>query len=631
MTDKDSRILHFSIGPVQGFIGQARRTRDLWAGSFLLSWLSGQAMATLIANGGEMNFPKIEKDELFTAICNQSKQISHQNPRIATLPNRFQAKVPEDFDASNLTQKIHEKWKQLADAVYNTFIRDEENNTSFEIWNRQIDNFWEVQWLISDRQDALDLRKNWRSQCLSIEGGKHCTMMGDYQELSGQLNTQKQEDFWKKVRKVVNAEKLNLRPNERLCAIALVKRLFVYLEEEDLKKIIGWVPGGNKAKLASFPSTSYMAAVPWLDFLSNNNSNNLNQYYKTIKKTIDDNFKKHHSEYHTNLTCLNKGDNKGDWGNLDGNLFNQTALLNWHSTVLSKDEDYYKTGKDAPNIDPDIDNRKNILKALEAIPKNTNATNNSSNFYALLLMDGDSLGELLRDNNPVLVSKQLVVFADSVKDIVGKYCGVTIYAGGDDVLALMPLHKVICCAKRLNHSYREAFCGSKVTGKTTLSGAIIFSHFHNPFTEVLKQAHYQLDTVAKDGNNRDSLAIAVMKPGGVSCQWVNTWDDKQLSSLSVLADKLHSGELPHSFYHKITDRYQEILKTAHKDNDDLFTAVLTAELAKTKKKNINIHQDIEEIGHVCTSNNIDKNTPQLSALYLANFLATEDKSRGVPT
>ena len=42
------RILHLSIGPVQTFVAQARRTRDFWAGSFLLSWLSGQAMAAVL-------------------------------------------------------------------------------------------------------------------------------------------------------------------------------------------------------------------------------------------------------------------------------------------------------------------------------------------------------------------------------------------------------------------------------------------------------------------------------------------------------------------------------------------------------------------------------------------------------
>ena len=32
-------LLKLQIGPVQDFIAQARSTRDLWSGSYLLSWL----------------------------------------------------------------------------------------------------------------------------------------------------------------------------------------------------------------------------------------------------------------------------------------------------------------------------------------------------------------------------------------------------------------------------------------------------------------------------------------------------------------------------------------------------------------------------------------------------------------
>ncbi|MGI6709155.1 MAG: type III-B CRISPR-associated protein Cas10/Cmr2 [Dethiobacteria bacterium] len=48
-------ILNFSIGPVQGFIARARKTRDFWAGSFLLSYLAGQAMAVILENEGQFN------------------------------------------------------------------------------------------------------------------------------------------------------------------------------------------------------------------------------------------------------------------------------------------------------------------------------------------------------------------------------------------------------------------------------------------------------------------------------------------------------------------------------------------------------------------------------------------------
>jgi CRISPR-associated protein Cmr2 len=51
------KYFHFTLGPVQGFVSQARRTRDFWAGSFLLSWLSGVAMAATEQMGGTITFP----------------------------------------------------------------------------------------------------------------------------------------------------------------------------------------------------------------------------------------------------------------------------------------------------------------------------------------------------------------------------------------------------------------------------------------------------------------------------------------------------------------------------------------------------------------------------------------------
>lgn len=44
-------ILHIAIGPVQDFIVQARRTRDLWHGSHLISELSRTAARALAQAG----------------------------------------------------------------------------------------------------------------------------------------------------------------------------------------------------------------------------------------------------------------------------------------------------------------------------------------------------------------------------------------------------------------------------------------------------------------------------------------------------------------------------------------------------------------------------------------------------
>ena len=53
MTDK-THYFHFTLGPVQGFVSQARRTRDFWAGSFILSWLAAVAIKAVQHQKGDI-------------------------------------------------------------------------------------------------------------------------------------------------------------------------------------------------------------------------------------------------------------------------------------------------------------------------------------------------------------------------------------------------------------------------------------------------------------------------------------------------------------------------------------------------------------------------------------------------
>ncbi|NJK81182.1 MAG: hypothetical protein HC914_15375 [Chloroflexaceae bacterium] len=47
-------LFQVHIGPVQRFIASARRTRDFWFGSWLLSELAKAAVATLHGRAGHM-------------------------------------------------------------------------------------------------------------------------------------------------------------------------------------------------------------------------------------------------------------------------------------------------------------------------------------------------------------------------------------------------------------------------------------------------------------------------------------------------------------------------------------------------------------------------------------------------
>jgi hypothetical protein len=60
------RYFHFSLGPVQEFVGKARRLRDYWTGSYLLSYLTEQAMDEVCKNGGHIVFPPYEGNNNLT-------------------------------------------------------------------------------------------------------------------------------------------------------------------------------------------------------------------------------------------------------------------------------------------------------------------------------------------------------------------------------------------------------------------------------------------------------------------------------------------------------------------------------------------------------------------------------------
>ncbi|NTV62014.1 MAG: type III-B CRISPR-associated protein Cas10/Cmr2, partial [Oscillochloris sp.] len=57
MLELQQYLFQASIGPVQSFIASARRTRDLWFGSWLLSELSRAAAQAVVDNQGDLIFP----------------------------------------------------------------------------------------------------------------------------------------------------------------------------------------------------------------------------------------------------------------------------------------------------------------------------------------------------------------------------------------------------------------------------------------------------------------------------------------------------------------------------------------------------------------------------------------------
>jgi CRISPR-associated protein Cmr2 len=410
--------------------------------------------------------------------------------------------VPAGFvPKTQVAEEVKKTFEEAAEKVWHKYLKNAEASGSgtHAIWNRQIQNFWEFAWVMGedpgDGSDLLwlDARKNWRIPAnTDPEGGDHCTVMHAWQELSGWTRSGdpgKQREFWKKIRG--NVGKLDLRPDERLCAIAFVKRMLPKLAKED-GTVFGWMIDSR-----NWPSTAYMAAVPWIKKAWESDRAGAEKLTELAYKYFDEGAR---GERDTRIASLiGVG---GKFRGLDGNSFHWPALANPNTTPL-KDEN----------------GRKELLSALLSLQEKVGQS--ASPFYALLLMDGDGLGSMLHNHPETVISQSLAAFTHQVGEIVSQHDGVAVYAGGDDVLALLPLVSAIGAACRLELAFRDAFLARGI--EATVSAAIIYSHFKQPLQAVLAEARHQLDDVAKDGNGRSSLAIAVLQGAGKNIEWVSTW------------------------------------------------------------------------------------------------------------
>lgn len=539
-----TRYFHFTLGPVQGFVAQARRTRDFWAGSFILSWLSAVAMRAVTAQGGTIVFPKPDENYLKWLEGKGKKE----RPRQGSVPNRFKAEVKDDFEPLNIEQSVQIAWRKLADLVWRKDLAkhiDEKQTKIVEIWNRQIEYFWEISWALTDNEeksDLLDRRKNWRNHFAPEEPGFKCMMMDGWQELSGILTPKDNESL----KKFWTDNKLNsydLTKGEHLCAIAFVKRRFVHhFSQLAVKMPGGWTLKGWDLE-SNVPSASYMAAVHWLETV-----------IKTEEtSTLKDLLKAAHyagaryEEWHTHIACIEAACSnriEKQLTALDGSVFFPTTLTN-------------KTEEEQVWVKPMLDALKKL--SIKQSP---------SPFYAILLMDGDSLGSKMGtlENQPK-ISNALQTFTNAVPTIVHDNNGFLVYAGGDDVLAILPLEDALQCANKIRQEYQKAFkaySGSEIEN-STISAAIEFIHINMPLTKVLKDAHNLLDNVAKNGCGRDAIAVRVWKPGGKAMEWASKWNKAVNNQNQFIIEQLaqqfqdkqgNEAAFSSKFFYKIRERFE---------------------------------------------------------------------------
>lgn len=101
-------LVLFTVGGVQEYLVSSRRTQDFWMGSFLISWLSWQALRVGVERLGPdavimphlWGQPLVDR-EIF------KRDVSAEKMRVANLPNRFTLFAPVE-EAEKLAREMEE-------------------------------------------------------------------------------------------------------------------------------------------------------------------------------------------------------------------------------------------------------------------------------------------------------------------------------------------------------------------------------------------------------------------------------------------------------------------------------------------------------------------------------------------
>jgi len=168
-------FLLFQIGPVQDFIAQARQTQDLWSGSYLLSFLIAQALLAVADELGPdaLMFPQLRGLPLADFhwwkrghLGDLPLRASHANELLTpNLPNRFLALVPAvrgDQLARIAAAAVSKTWNDIARQV-KRFLDDQLAGQCpgwDQHWDAQIARFPVVDWVVhpwNDTRTALTL------------------------------------------------------------------------------------------------------------------------------------------------------------------------------------------------------------------------------------------------------------------------------------------------------------------------------------------------------------------------------------------------------------------------------------------------------------------------------------------
>lgn len=541
-------FLSFSIGPVQPFIAAARSLRDLWIGSYLLSYLTTQAMKPIVeAHGREAVISPALDANPFWQTWGTEEPTARTGWQIPCLPNRFLAQVPAE-QAERLAEQSREAasraWQKIAEAVHEVF-QGELDNRSVEyrenwdqLWQSQIDSFFDLRtavlpWEAYPEETIQQLgitaaeslwQRRWELAIRLAESQRSvrhfpqyelgpqrvpgkCSLLGTYEQM-GPATLNESATFWQEVSEKCRWSGFRFSPRERFCAISIVKRLawrafFATALDKDVRE----------TRLAD---TATVAARLWLN--------------------------------QAQIGPEQQREWSGQW-------------LHWPQRDFGQDED-----------------EDSVPQAVwDQITPAKQKLGSPPTYYAVLVLDGDRMGEQLRGDqaHQQHVSSLLARFATTtVPKVVNNHDGDLIYAGGDDVLALLPAKRALGCAQALAKAFGELDFGTNV--RPTVSVGIAVVHYKEDLRFALGKAR-QAESQAKQAG-RNLLQLAICRRSGEHVMTPCPWEC--LGAMEQLIAAFSNGASDRWAYHLAAD-----VETLTFFNDvEVYRSMLRRQLGRAEQR-----------------------------------------------
>ncbi len=632
-------FLKFQVGPVQEFIAQARSIRDLWSGSYLLSWLMAAGLKALSAEAGPdaVIFPNLRGQPLFDLHWREelwrrvkigdgpvwdslaNDVLFKSNLLTPNLPNVFLAVVPADRATALgklVEDTIRQEWSRIAGAVWMECEKAGLTDGEGELtalkrkarFDAQIARFLSISWQATPWPETLE-------EALKLADG-----FGAEMPIRRARN---------RVKAVVDMATQQMPKEHRDW------RYYDGGKDGPMDKLnnigLGWsvILAFNGWALDAVRQTRQFAAASaggWETGVFNNKDVLTGREEAVAGGRV---WVERAGDY-----AQAEG---GPWKSLfkHNDWLGATTLVKrlWHIAYLGKEPWSLKVASDKFPMPNTRSLAAHDPFGRDDDPKNDEAqdTDSSEKYFAVLALDGDEIGRWVSGEKAPSFASQLAEYSDGSKvqrlgakpyfegaefedflkakrplspsyhlqfsealsnfalrcarPIVEAFHGRLIYAGGDDVVALLPADTALECAKAL----RMAFTGREVTAKgekklfhspqpgflssdewkdnhsrgqpipflvpgpaADCSVGIAIAHFKSPLQDVVRAA-WDAEKRAKNHHGRSAVAVTLMKGSGETIEWGCNWDSGGLELYRAIGEALREEKLSAKFPYRLAE------------------------------------------------------------------------------